>query len=338
MGNQQRTHQFVKKADSFQKWKELKDYQSLPFTFTVMSYNILASMYVDSGRYHYTPKEALRSEYRMQLLLEELRNYDPDIIAFQELEPYVLNFINSNGVDSYECRYKSRQRPEGCGLLFKKIKFNCLAELNIDFNDITDYPQFERKTINFLTHNVGQLLLLESKQTNKKFWVSNSHLFWNPSYYYVKLMQVYHLLNQILSKIEVEPEIYPIIILGDFNSYPGSEVFEYLSTGSLQKVPEVLDLHKKFKFQHPFKLQSAYSALDHPVTNITPDFTKPIDFIWYSKNDFELHSLLDSVDISKEEVKFLPNANFPSDHVPIMARFSFKEKPNSYQSDVSHKQ
>uniref|UniRef100_A0A6B2LBI5 Endonuclease/exonuclease/phosphatase domain-containing protein n=1 Tax=Arcella intermedia TaxID=1963864 RepID=A0A6B2LBI5_9EUKA len=296
-----------------------------------MSYNVLASMYVDSERYHYTPKEALGSEYRKQLLLEELKNYDPDIIAFQELEPEVLEFFKTHGVESYDFKYKSRNRPEGCGLFYKKNKFDCLSELNIEFNDISSYPQFDSRTFHFMTHNVGQLVLLESKQTNKKFWVANIHLFWNPKYYYVKLMQVYHLLKQIQSKVEDEPEIYPILILGDFNSYPGSEVFEYMSTGSLQKVPEELELNKKFKFEHPFKLLSAYDALEHPVTNITPDFTKPIDFIWYSRNDFELHSLLDTVDIEQEDVKFLPNANFPSDHVPIMARFSFKEESPSQQ-------
>jgi CCR4-NOT transcription complex subunit 6 len=96
--------------------------------------------------------------------------------------------------------------------------------------------------------------LLEHRQTGARLIVANAHIFWDPVYKDVKLVQVAILMDEIAKvgdrfaklparrDLDVEPPTYtdgskiPTIVCGDFNSIPDSGVYEYLSKGHLPKV------------------------------------------------------------------------------------------------------
>ncbi|KAG6817489.1 hypothetical protein H0H87_008114 [Tephrocybe sp. NHM501043] len=126
----------------------------------------------------------------------------------------------------------------------------------------------------------------------------------------------------------------PLIICGDFNSVPGSGVYEFLSNGTLPPDhPDFLS-HKYGRLttdglRHRLGLKSAYSAPgigEPPLTNHTPSFQGSIDYIWYGSANLAVNGALGEVDKGYlEKVVGFPNAHFPSDHVCITA--SFRVKP-----------
>lgn len=66
--------------------------------------------------------------------------------------------------------------------------------------------------------------------------VANTHLFWNPEYAHVKLAQAHALLEEakmFLGEMKKKFSLtkIPLIICGDFNSLPQSEVYNLFTTG-----------------------------------------------------------------------------------------------------------
>jgi mRNA deadenylase 3'-5' endonuclease subunit Ccr4 len=55
------------------------------------------------------------------------------------------------------------------------------------------------KDMAFVTDNVAQFIVLQWKQqpTTRAFIVANCHLYWRPTHHYIKLLQVWYLLQQV---------------------------------------------------------------------------------------------------------------------------------------------
>lgn len=76
---------------------------------------------------------------------------------------------------------------------------------------------------------------------------------------------------------------------------------------------------------HNLALKSSYNCIGElPFTNFTPSFTDVIDYIWFSTHALRVRGLLGEVD-PEYVSKFIgfPNDKFPSDHIPLLARFEF---------------
>jgi CCR4-NOT transcription complex subunit 6 len=109
-------------------------------------------------------------------------------------------------------------------------------------------------------------------------------------------------------------------LTGDLNSIPDSGVYEFLNNGFVPKDHPDFMHHKYGSFttegvRHHMNLSSAYAGIGElPMTNFTPTFKGPIDYIWYSTSTLNVVSLLGEVDkkyLSK--VVGFPNAHFPSE-------------------------
>lgn len=70
-------------------WKsgdfDLKAHSSNGVKFSVLSYNLLANLYATRSKYPECPEWALSWEYRRQNLLNEIIEYDADILCLQEV-------------------------------------------------------------------------------------------------------------------------------------------------------------------------------------------------------------------------------------------------------------
>ena len=112
----------------------------------------------------------------------------------------------------------------------------------------------------------------------------------------------------------------PTIVCCDLNSVPSSGVYELLANGHVP--PE----HPDFKghvygrytsegIRHRLGLKSAYAQLGElPMTNYTPSFQGPIDYIWYSGQTLAVNAVLGEIDKGYlERVVGFPNAHFPSE-------------------------
>lgn len=127
----------------------------------------------------------------------------------------------------------------------------------------------------------------------------------------------------------------PLLVCGDFNATRESSVYELLDRGRVSPNHPDLAGHSYGHFtrdgiEHPFSLRSAYAHIagtqdDLIFTNYTPPFTGIIDYIWYSTNTLDAISLLGPPDYDYlKRVPGFPNYHFPSDHIQIMAEFTFK--------------
>lgn len=188
--------------------------------------------------------------------------------------------------------------------------------------------------------NVAVATFLENKTTGARLLITNVHVFWNPDYRDVKVIQVAMLLEELkkladgfaaedretpANKLSTPHQTYedglqiPLVICGDFNSTADSGVYELLDRGKLTHDHDDLNGRAYGDFtvdgiSHPFNLKSAYSPKDLCFTNYTPGFFGMIDYIWYSQNLLETISLLGDIDKKyMERVPGFPNAHFPSE-------------------------
>lgn len=103
--------------------------------FSVLCYNILCEKYATERLYGYTPSWALSWEYRRELILTEVMNYDADFICLQEVdiaqyEDYFMKHLvgqDYEGVYSPKGRYKTmnatdQRQVDGCATFYKKSK------------------------------------------------------------------------------------------------------------------------------------------------------------------------------------------------------------------------
>lgn len=106
-------------------------------TFSVLSYNILCERAATTRMYGYTPSWALAWDYRKEVILTEVMNYNADFLCLQEVdiyqyENYFVPALSQEGVD-YEGVFwpKGRSRTmsesdrrlvDGCATFFKKNK------------------------------------------------------------------------------------------------------------------------------------------------------------------------------------------------------------------------
>jgi CCR4-NOT transcription complex subunit 6 len=200
--------------------------------------------------------------------------------------------------------------------------------------------------------NLALIALLENRLTGTKVIVANAHLYWDPLYRDVKLIQTAILVETLkdiaqwfqsvpphrppltngdatsasLSLQQQDAPTYedwreiPLIVSGDFNSVPGSGVYDFLAEGRVpSNHPDFMDyVYGKFTadgLKHEFGLRSAYADVaEFSLTNYVPSFEGVLDYIWYNTQALGVNRVLGEVDHEylSRTVGF-PNAHFPSE-------------------------
>ncbi|KAL4913387.1 Endonuclease/exonuclease/phosphatase [Aspergillus aurantiobrunneus] len=343
---------------------------SSPDKITVLSYNTLCDSSATQSHFGWTPARVLSWEYRREMILNELRNHDSDIICLQEIDQGSYNefFREQLAYSDYKGVYWPRGRAmgmqeedakgvDGCATFFKGSKFILLDKQMINFGQ-TAVRRPDAKGQDDIYNRLWQkdhiavIVFLENRQTGSRFIIVNAHLYWDPAFKDVKLIQTAILMEEITRISEKyskhppctdkaafrfaeagaeqtmpEPapsaeyasgDQIPLFMCGDFNSSPGSPAYSLIANGHL--VEEHPDLEKRMYgnlsrvgMTHPFKLKSAYGSIGElSFTNYTPDFKDILDYIWYSSNSVHVSGLLGDVD--KEYLKKVPG--FPSYHFP----------------------
>lgn len=128
---------------------------SAPASFRVMSYNLLADMYVSrpgahEAMYPYCDPKFLSRSYRKQMLFGEMLQYNADILCCQEVEgggykhffEPSLNAAGYAGVHAPKGNAKNGQIGEGCATFWKESQFECISTSTVQFADVVDDPQY----------------------------------------------------------------------------------------------------------------------------------------------------------------------------------------------------
>jgi CCR4-NOT transcription complex subunit 6 len=266
--------------------------------FKVFSWNTLCDKYATSQQYGYTPTSALAWEYRKEQILQEIQSSEADLICLQEvgMDSFKEFFSVKLAYNDYKGVFwpKTRARTmfekdakvvDGCATFYKGSKYILLDKQLIDFANIAiNRPDMKNQHDIFNRvmprDDIAVVTFFEERLTGARIIVVNAHIFWNPVYADVKVIQT-AILMENLTKLaekyarwppckdkktytlseendgeseapeeplpEPAPSIeytsstqLPLVICGDFNSMLGSGVYDLLAHGSVR--PDHTDL------------------------------------------------------------------------------------------------
>lgn len=191
------------------------DETSAADTLSVLSYNTLCDKYATSSQYGYTPSEVLSWNYRKDIILGEIKHHNADIVCLQEVDQERYNEFfrrelahqDYRGVFSPKARAKTMNDKDakfvdGCATFYKSRKYILLDKHVIDFaNTAINRPDMkgEHDTFNRVMprDHIAVVTFLENRATGSRLIVVNVHIYWDPAYKDVKLVQVAIMMEQV---------------------------------------------------------------------------------------------------------------------------------------------
>lgn len=315
----------------------------------VGSYNILAQRHSITKNFPFLPSYILNPDFRHDTILQEILSYNVDILCMQEMEFHSYRKFFSPQLDvkcSYDSvffpksRYKylqnsDKESVDGCVVFWKKAIFQMLEQKNIEFQTIISedlrFNKFEEIVLrNMRKDNVSTIVLLE-KSNKEQFIVANTHLYWDPEFREIKLLQTFILLEE-LEKFQAKYPKAGIIMCGDFNSSRDSEVVKLILDGHVNasKVFSFLLKHPNLGyFKHGMDFKDAYEKVDMALTHLSYNFFGTIDFIFVNET-LDVKRILSPPDPEYfERILTLPSVHLPSDHIFIGAEIFIKSNSNN---------
>ncbi|CAH2354546.1 RNA exonuclease Ngl2p [[Candida] railenensis] len=198
----------------------------------IMSYNMLAQALIRRKLFP-TSGTALKWSTRSQVLISEIKYYDPEIMCLQEVDFIQFNSYWKVQFDQlgYDCKYyRSGSKNHGLAIAYKRDIFinTHLSHINYDKEETSNLKP------SCITNNVGLLasltftpkVLSKYKKISKKgVIIGTTHLFWHPFGTYERTRQTYIILKKVkefqntLATIEGSGDWYTLFA-GDFNSQP----------------------------------------------------------------------------------------------------------------------
>ena len=192
----------------------------------------------------------------------------------------------------------------------------------------------------------------ENEERRKKpFLVASTHLFWDPAFPDVKLAQTERLLAETREFVraflasgasgeksagDAAKTVVPVIVAGDFNSVPGSDVHAAALRGVPGASPGTPGTPLKSAYAEALRRPDALIAKpsdgrdcvsadpttgEPRHTNVTPGFTECIDYVFVSEDVV----VVAAEPISGPAATFagLPDLAHPSDHLPITVTLEY---------------
>ncbi len=339
------------------KWIDLQPLKVVPPSqkFKMMSFNMLNQSYMWPQVYDsYVDPEYRSWGYRVKLLTNIINNKEvqSDIMCFQEMETAVYHefwnpMMQQRGFDSCFIKKtkpvywdKESNHIDGVSIFYNTKKFELLDMKKFqiskyfkdEFENLYDLKLNDSQinTIFNARNQVGLIVALKHLDTDQIIIVANTHLYWK--YNDIKLLQVMVLL-EALNKFKNRYPGSKILFSGDFNSRPNSSVYHFLKNDKIDTSdPDIskylTEKTKKFilnPVEIPNNVFEKIIQQDKLFTCFTQHLFGIFDYIWFNDNDFQLLKFLSGVDqeyLSK--IKGLPNEEFPSDHIPLVAEFELK--------------
>lgn len=286
------------------------------------------------------------------LCLQEAQRdlYERDLLPALEAQGYEGTFAQ-----------KSREamgaagKVDGCAMFWKRTRFRLAEHRTVSFNDIArseaaalslsdgDEHAF---LLRLVKDNVAHFSVLESYDPRgpRRLCVANTHLYSNKESADTKLWQALHLLRELERFVHrSHRDHFALILAGDFNSVVQSAVYDLLVDGmvdpSHNDLQHFLTLPATYRggrppnvlpdprdISHRLNLASAYHVAlgtEPPYTNFTLNFQGTLDYILFDPNS--LRCLAVAQIPGRDEIRAtgqaLPNAQYPSDHLMLLADF-----------------
>jgi len=261
--------------------------------FTLATWNILATAYIRRDYYPGTPQEVLDARRRIPRLVESAVALDVDILCLQEVEADVFAALDERlSTAGYAGRLamKAYRRPDGCATFFRRAACELLGHQRYQFADATPGSKNSGHVAQFLELRIGKLHLQ----------LANTHLKWDPPGVPDESQWSYRQVQQIITALnEFDAQTFQIVC-GDFNVTEAATAIRLLNAAGFR------DTHR---------------AGPETYTCNSNGEPKLIDHILYRGRAEVLPAPLPHIDAATA----LPSPDQPSDHLPLVARFTVGE-------------
>src|SRR2546423_1309067 len=141
-------------------------------SFTVATYNVLASAYINPKWYPGVPEHLLRPETRVPALVRHVEALGADVACLQEVEPDVFAALNDRlgplGCAGHYER-KGRNRPDGCATFVRTAAFAVRRVRRLEYRDRESGAE---------AHSGHVALLLALERDGRLLGVANTHVRW----------------------------------------------------------------------------------------------------------------------------------------------------------------
>lgn len=327
--------------------------------FSVISYNILAQCHLERNGYSYTEREFLELKYRHDRLMEELQLLDGDIVCLQEVEPeYYSNYLQpafkSLGYDSLIKKRTDDYFAEGEATFYKTNRFTLVSSSTHSLAELAEKDLAETGLDDNLKASVRKYLnrpdvlvitKLQCNNTGNIVTVGNVHVHWGkmevPD---VQCVQIASAIKEVVKT--AGSDMSPHILCGDFNSKEASPAYQlttegYLGDEMLQTLQNLANVemedgskaalvnHLWGAFQHTSSnLKSAYfvtMGCEPDISSYNGVMCATVDYQFFSMGCLDNVGVLETA--AEDEVMKtggIPNKIFPSDHISLKAKYSFK--------------
>jgi len=303
--------------------RELLELSSLNSTierFRVLQFNVLADYLCFGGPDNFSAvsdQTILEWEFRKDLLLASLVNFDPDIMGLEEVDHFYDTFqpylLRDGYLGLFHPKPKSANvsvKPppkwgDGVALFYKENKY-----------DLIDHQFY-----NFYQQNqVAILARFRTKQSKREFCVAVTHLKAKREFSETRLTEGKELLEAI-AKFTFHNHDIPVIICGDFNDIPESPVCGYFRNPISSSLRFLQLKSVQDEIKNRIKDEELYSTFKYREKSGLLRLT--IDYIWYTSKTLRPSAFLMPPKVSDLPSNGLPATNWPSDHISLLVELYF---------------
>ena len=255
----------------------------------VMSFNIRLGVANDGEN---------RWDLRKELVVETIREYNPDLLGLQEVFPMQEEYLRENFPEySYYGRSRLVDPKEGeaCSVMFRKERFEPMEQATFWLSETPEEPG--SKSWDSSLPRIANMISLQDKQAGgKKLVLINTHFDHRGKVAREEAAQI------IRRRVTELKKGTPVLITGDFNSGEGSKPYQSLVGGN------IIDTFRKV---HPGRTEeeSTFTAWTGRLIG------NRIDWVLCSSN-FQV--------LSAEINRTNENGRYPSDHYPVTATLHYQ--------------
>ena len=253
----------------------------------VMTYNIRLDIKSDGEN---------QWDKRKDFFISQIKFYEPEILGVQEAMPNQINDLSAS-FPEYGHIGIGREgvgKGEASAIFYDKSRFKVSGEQTFW---LSETPEKVSKGWDASYIRICTYALFKDNKTKRTFWVFNTHLD-NTGELARK-----NGINLILAKIkEVNKKNYPVILMGDFNAEPESELINDLKKSMFDT--------REISQEKPFGPSGTFNAFkfNEPVTRL-------LDYIFVD----------DSKRVKVKKYAVLSDSKdlkYPSDHLPVLVELT----------------
>ncbi len=222
---------------------------------------------------------------RADLIANNIRNNMPTVIGFQEVTKWQYKYLRVvlPQFDSVITYRDDMVNSEGCPVFYRLDLYNLVDKGSFW---LSETPEEMSKDWDAACYRVCSYIILEVKETGKRFVVFNTHLD------HISDEARINGINVVLEKIEQFGSL-PSVIMGDFNAGENTETYRSVTEKFLDA---------KYQLENPMK-GATYTNWGAAIEG------ENIDYFMISKTGFAVKDY--------KIIRDTYNGVYPSDHFPI---------------------